>query len=140
MPCLEVTLPKVEAGVKATLAKELTTAFCSATGFPVEIFGILFREYEYGRAASGGEICSDSDTRPYLHMVLYCPRLKRSAKQKVVKSLTESFCSVVGRIEWRPVLHICEHPYDNVGVDGKLLSDSFEQCREAEFYYPLTED
>ena len=140
MPCLEIGMPRIDAVLKATLAKKLTEEFSEAAGFPADIFGIRFLEYDYGQVASGGELSTAESERPYLHMLLYCPRLKRDLKQKVVATLTSTFCAVLNRPDWKPVIHICEHPYDNVGVDGSLLSDTYEQCRSAEFYYPLPED
>lgn len=79
-------------------------------------------------------------TTPYLHMILYSPRLRRSVKQKLVHTLTAAFMDVIGNPEWKPVIHITEHPYDNVGVDGQLLSDTYEECANAEFYYDLLDD
>ena len=40
----------------------------------------------------------------------------------------------------RPVIHIQEHPYDNVGVDGELLSDLFPELVKRKFDYPLDRD
>ena len=137
MPCLEITMPKTELQIKEKLATVLTKAFDTATHFGAEIFGIHFNEYEPGGAASGGIICDEKVGRPYLHMLLYCPRVSRETKQKLVELFSSVFTSALGKEDWKPVIHICEHPYDNVGVNGKLLSDSYEECAKSKFYYEL---
>lgn len=130
-------MPRTDPETKAALAKDLTEAFTAATPFPAEIFGIRFAEYDPGHAASGGRIITSDDERPYLHMLFYSPRLDRKTKQALVKGLTEAFTKVLGKPAWKPVIHLCEHPYDNVGVDGQLLSDAYSELAEREFYYPL---
>ncbi len=135
MPCLELSLPAVTDEVRAQLARSLTSAFAESTGHAAEIFGIRFFEYEWGKAASAGSICIESAERPYLHMLLYTPRLKHAAKRDVVAALTRAFVDAVGKPSWRPVIHICEHPYDNVGVNGELLADAYPVLGERPFYY-----
>jgi 4-oxalocrotonate tautomerase len=140
MPCLEITVPQLSAEVKARLSKELTDLFAELTGFEREIFAIHFNEYAPGTVALGGEIHDGKTGRPYLHFVLYSPRLKRTVKQQLVEKMSAVFAGIVGRSEWMPVIHLCEHPYDNVGVEGKLLSDSYEACANSRFYYELPPD
>ncbi len=140
MPCLDITMPKVAKDIKEKLSAKLTEAFAASTGFPGDIFGIHYIEYDTGNAASGGKLSDGKSGRPYLHMILYTPRLRRSVKQKVVAALTTAFIDVTGEPEWKPVIHITEHPYDNVGVDGKLLSDTYEECANRKFYYGLPDD
>jgi len=140
MPCLEISMPKTDEDTRARLATRLTDAFAESTPFDADIFGIRFHEYEYGKAASGGKICDYSDQRPYLHMLLYIPRISRTAKQSIVDTFTKAFTETLGMPEWKPVIHICEHPYDNVGVMGGLLSDMFDECAGKEFYYDLPKD
>ncbi len=132
-------MPRTDRENRARLAASLTEVFAEATDFPADIFGIRFHEYEYGGAASGGALCN-GDARPYLHFLLYCPRLGRTAKRKIVENMSRVFAETIGQPTWLPVIHVCEHPYDNVGVDGKLLSDSYESCAGAEFYYDLPGD
>lgn len=142
MPCLEITLPKQTPETRAVLARQLTIAFAESTGHPPEIFGIRFFEYEAGYTAVAGEIDGlDSDTRaPYLHALLYCPRLKRSVKAKLATALTSAFANSVGNADWKPTIHICEHPYDNIVVGGKLLSDAYASCAQRKFYFDLPKD
>lgn len=139
MPCLEVILPRTDAQTKKRLAEELTKAFAQSTGFEADIFGVHFNEYSAGDAAVGGKVW-DGTRAPFLHMTLACPRLRRQAKQKAVEALTGAFVQGVGKPDWKPVIHINEHPYDNVGVEGKLLSDSYEECAKKNFYYSLPKD
>lgn len=140
MPCIELSLPKVSQEIRAALAAELTHAFCATTGHSAEIFGIRFFEYEDDLASKNGKLCHSLTSIPYLHMVVYCPRLKRSAKQKMGAALTLAFTKAVDRTDWAPTIHICEHPYDNVVVGGKLLSDAYESCAKRSFYYELPKD
>ncbi|MCK5126425.1 MAG: tautomerase family protein [candidate division Zixibacteria bacterium] len=140
MPCLEITMPQTTAETKTALAEKLTIIFSEATGMGADIFAIHFNEYNSGEVSIGGKIWNGGESRPYLHFMLYCPRLKRSVKQIIIKKMTLAFAESVGNPDWKPVIHIDEHPYDNVGVEGKLLSDAYEACAKAEFYYSLPKD
>lgn len=137
MPCLEISMPVTNTVVKQKLVAGLTEAFDKSTTFGAAIFGIRFHEYEANCAASGGKIWDGQTGRPYLHLLLYCPRVERTTKQNLVKSLTTAFTTAVGKDDWKPVIHICEHAYDNVGVEGSLLSDSIEALADSKFYYEL---
>ncbi len=137
MPCLEISMPRADDATRERLARELTRAVATATGHPAEILGIRFMEYEPGEVALGGTLWRDPEKRPYLHILLYIGRLGRAAKQALVSEVSKTFAECVERADWLPVIHIAEHPYDNVGVEGALLSDAYEQCRERPFYYDL---
>lgn len=138
MPCLEVTMPKVDAATRTALAAELTAAFDQATGLCADILGVAFREYDQGEAAQGGKLW-DGTGSPFLHILVYCPRIRRNAKQQVAKGLTQAFVSCLGNPDWLPVIHIAEHAYDNVVVNGQLLSDMDPDCTKLDFYYPLND-
>ena len=140
MPCLEISMPRADRKKKELLSAQLTEAFASATGFDAGIFGIRYLEYKEGEVASGGTIWDGQAGRPYLHMLLHCPRLTRTVKQKVVDTFSAVFTKCLSEPDWKPVIHICEHPYDNVGVEGKLLSDSYEACANSKYYYDLPRD
>jgi phenylpyruvate tautomerase PptA (4-oxalocrotonate tautomerase family) len=140
MPCIELSLPKVSRETKAELAAELTDAFCDTTGHSADIFGIRFFEYDNDTASAGGKLCDAPGAEPYLHVLVYCPRLTRSSKQKMGAALTEAFARAVKRQDWVPFIHICEHPYDNVIVGGRLLTDAYEECAKRTFYYELPKD
>jgi phenylpyruvate tautomerase PptA (4-oxalocrotonate tautomerase family) len=134
-------MPKIDSTTKERLASALTEAFAQSTPFGADIFGIRFFEYEPGTTAVGGRIQAAAGTEnPYLHFLLYCPRIKRTTKQKIATSLTQAFTLATGRSTWLPVIHICEHPYDNVVVNGKLLSDAYEECAKRSFYYELPKE
>lgn len=136
MPCLEITLPQTTDEIRSTLAAKLTAVFSSVTGHPENIFEIMFHEYSPEQAATGGHLCSESGI-PYLHMILHIPRLSREKKQQLAEKITETFSRIAGNPEWEPVIHICEYPYDNIIVKGRLLSDQYEECRNRKFYYEL---
>ena len=137
MPCLEISLPKIDIGTKEKLTHALTKVFAESTKFGAEIFGIRYHEYEAGQSASGGVVWDGRSGRPYLHMLLYIPRINRAMKQMLVEKFSTSFVETVGKENWIPVIHICEHPYDNVGVEGKLLSDQYDACAKSKFYYDV---
>ena len=139
MPCLEIVIPEVDQETKVKLVSELTDAFAASTKFPPEIFGIHFMEYKPGETASGGKIWDGKTGVPYLHFLLYCPRIDRTVKQDVVKSFTKAYTNCIGNRDWKPIIHICEYPYDNVGVGGELLSDAYEEYAKIKFYYEMTD-
>lgn len=140
MPCLEVTLPAISRATREALAARLTEAFCAATGHAAEVFGIRFSEYAAGEAALGGRLVDASARAPYVHAVLFCPRLTRAAKQRLATGLTEAFVTATGNAEWKPTVHLSEHPYDNIIVDGRLLSDAYAECAARAFYFELPRD
>ncbi len=140
MPCLEITIPKLDNETRKLLTSRLTDAFAQASGFPADIFGIRFFEYGIGETANGGLLWDGKSGVPFLHFLLYIPRIKRSVKQKLVTAFSTAYTASTGKLDWKPVIHICEHPYDNVGVNGSLLSDSYEELAERSFYYDLPEE
>ena len=140
MPCMEITLPALDLESKRKLALELTEAYADSTGMDRERIGIRFLEYEEGESAYAGKLWEGGEGRRYVHVMLYCPRQTRKVKQEIVRRMNDSFRSHLTLEEFRPVIHIQEHPYDNVGVDGRLLSDIFEELAERKFYYLLDDD
>ena len=54
--------------------------------------------------------------------------------------LSGIFAEVVGQTSWEPVIHSCEHPYDNVAIEVELLSDKFPELANREFYYGLSDE
>jgi phenylpyruvate tautomerase PptA (4-oxalocrotonate tautomerase family) len=137
MPCMEITLPKIDTELKQRLSEALTRDFSESMGFPPDIFGIRFNEYDDNQASVGGTlIAKDFQERPYIHILFYCPRVSKSVKRKLGEQVNHSFFRIFEDSNWSPVIHICEHPYDNVVVEGKLLSDTYEEC-QGEFYYKM---
>ena len=139
MPCLEISMPEVDRLTKEKLTGALTEVFAQSTKFGAEIFGIRFHEYQTGQSASGGNLWDGQSGRPYLHMLLYIPRINRETKQRLVERFSDAFVETIGNASWLPVIHICEHPYDNVGVEGKILSEQYEVLAKSTFYYDLKE-
>jgi len=135
MPNIDITLPQTTREVRARLAERLTDEFARTTGFEREILGISFREYSPGTAAEGGKLIEDVSSGGPVHVQISCPRVTRAKKRAAVEALTAVFKEVAG---WPspPVFHISEHPYDNVGVGGRLLSDAFPELKEIPFYFP----
>ena len=140
MPCLEINLPRTDSITKEKLTARLTEALESNTRFEADIFGIRFHEYDVHQAGYTGKLYDGNKVRPYLHCFLAIPRIDRETKQKIVASFTGVFTDVFKDDSMKPVIHIHEYPYDNVGVDGQLLSDAFEECRKRKFYYELQDE
>lgn len=139
MPSLLIVSPKLSIAVKRILARRLTDEFARITKFDPEIFGIHFEGYEPGDCAVGGEIW-DGEGIPFLHVLLYSPRLRKSVKKEIVSSFTQMFVEATGMPDWRPVFHLSEHPYECIGVEGELLSLKFPELSNRKFYYALPDD
>lgn len=139
MPCLEIIMPRTDTEMKAKIARLLTDVFDRETQFGAEIFGIHFIEYDFGDTASGGKIIDKNDSRPYLHFKLFIPRINRATKSALVKGFSSVFAKAVNNPLWLPVIHICEHAYDNVGAEGDILSQKIPELAERAFYYDLSE-
>lgn len=137
MPCLEISMPCLDIDIKRKLAARLTDVFVKIVQIEADIFGIVFHEYRNGQAAQGGKLFESDHDRPFLHMVLYCPKIGQSSKSKIIESFTNVFIECTAQPTWKPVVHICEHPYNNIGFDGKPLSEQYPELRERPFYYFL---
>jgi phenylpyruvate tautomerase PptA (4-oxalocrotonate tautomerase family) len=140
MPYLHVVMPEVSRETRARLAARLTEVFATTAGFDPQLFGIYFSEYPPQQTSMNGRLWDGQSGPPFLHFVLYCPRVGREVKRALVEEFTEAFSTCLAVPGWKPVVHICEHPYDNIGVDGALLSDAYEECANRPFYYSLSED
>lgn len=134
---MEVTMPRLDTAAKARLARSLTDAYADSTGMDRERIGIRFQEYGPGETAYAGKLDAD---RRFVHIVLYCPRQSRKIKQAMVGRINTGLKEVLDLQGCRPVIHIQEHPYGNIGVDGELLSDRFPELAEREFCDPPDED
>jgi 4-oxalocrotonate tautomerase len=75
-----------------------------------------------------------------VHLLFYSPRLKRQVKADLVTAFSRIVVQAVGDPAWKPVIHLQEHPYDNVGVDGQLLSDRYPELGERTFYFDLDDE
>jgi phenylpyruvate tautomerase PptA (4-oxalocrotonate tautomerase family) len=139
MPCLEVSLPRTTQEIRIELMAALTDVAESVAGFDRSILRIRFCEYDIGEAGVNGKLW-DGEHNPYLHFLLYCPRLKRSIKKALIEAMSKTFTEVTGKPDWLPVFHICEHPYDNIGAGGKILPERHPEVAGRKFYYDLPED
>ena len=126
MPNLEITAPALDGSVKQKLAVSLDACFRDIAKLDIGL-NICFIQ--------SGDFVWPQD-QDYLHMVLYAPRLHRDVKQALVEEFTSIFKKLTGLSA--PVIHIDEHSYDNIGVEGQLLSDMVPALRERKFYYELT--
>ena len=136
MPSLQVLLPKTDLKTRGAFAFLLTKAFVDATEgrFDKNDFAVFFHEYGMGFASIGGKLWDDEDDFAPVHIELSCPRLSRGQKKDIVELFTKAL-KEAGNKDWVVVIHISEHPYDNVGVSGKLLSDLIPGLSEKKFYY-----
>ena len=140
MPCLEVSMPRTNQKTKRLLTARLTEVFVSCTDFSAHSLGIRYWEYNLGQAANEGRLWDGQTGKPYLHLVLHSPRMRGTQKQKLIEALTSAFVECVGKPDWKPVIFLSEYPYDNVGVDGRPISQGFEEYAGKKFYYQLPDD
>lgn len=136
MPSLEVLLPKTDLKTRGALAFQLTKAFMEATGgkFGKNEFSVFFMEYGMGFASMGGKLWDDEDDYAPVHMALLTTKLTRAQKKNSVELFTKAMKDA-GNKDWYIVVHISEHPYDNIGVNGKVLSDLIPELSKRKFYY-----
>jgi len=139
MPCLEISLPKTSLQMRAEMCARLTDFVIETAGFERTIFRIRFMEYEAGEAGAAGTLWDGENGVPYLHMVLYCPRLKRKVKRILIEGFMRLFAEISGKPDWIPVVHICEHPYDNIGGSGTWLA-ARPELQGRQYYFELPDD
>lgn len=131
MPWMEVTMPADVAGVKEQFVARLNQEFIDATGFEDEVLYVRFSEFDPGSAGAGGTISKD---QTFAHVVLYTPRMRFDVKRSVVAGITNAFDQL---LKIKPLIHIMEFPYDNIGVDGQLLTDTDEELASRPYYFVL---
>ena len=61
---------------------------------------------------------------------MYTPRLTPEQKSATVAAVTEAFATATGIAAEHLTIHIEEHPYGNVGVGGKLLTELYPELSE----------
>jgi phenylpyruvate tautomerase PptA (4-oxalocrotonate tautomerase family) len=140
VPCLEISLPKTDVETKQSLIGRLTEIGVDAAGFDREVFRIRFHEMGPDEGGTAGKLWNGNTGVPYLHFLLYCPRLKRSVKRRLIEGWSEAFVRIIGQPEWYPVIHICEHPYDDIGASGKVLTEKYPELKTRKFYFDLPDD
>jgi phenylpyruvate tautomerase PptA (4-oxalocrotonate tautomerase family) len=130
MPWMEVTIPKTDQAIKEQLIAGLNQQFIDATGFEEEVLYIRFSEFDPASAGSSGRF---SQTETFAHVVLYSPRMRFDVKRSVVAGLTSAF----DPLKIKPLIHILEFPYDNIGADGQLLTDADDELASRPYYFVL---
>ncbi len=123
MPCLEVSIPRLEIKIKKTLTEKLTLALAESLELPKKYFGIRYFEYEPGESANEGILWDGNNIKPYHYFVLHVGKIDNEEKRKIIASLTKAYVETINRPDWSPVIFINELPYENIGVDGIPLSD-----------------
>ncbi len=138
MPCLEISVPKLDTNIKSVLVERLTKAYVDSTGLEARIFGIRFFEYSIGDSANEGVLWDGSNGKPYHHFIFNGPRLSYKAKQKLVVSMTEAYISTINNPNWKPVFFINEYSYDNIGAEGEILSGREDgKFANRKFYFEM---
>ena len=130
MPWMEVTMPKRENEIKEGLVRRLNQEFIDATGFEEEILYIRLSEFERTDAGAAGQLAG---VEGVAHVVLYTPRMRFDVKRMLVSGITNAFEGT----DAKPLIHILEFPYENIGVDGRLLADTDEELASRPYYYVL---
>jgi phenylpyruvate tautomerase PptA (4-oxalocrotonate tautomerase family) len=130
MPWMEVTIPKTDQRKKEQLIGALNQEFIDATGFEDEVLYVRFSEVEEGSAGASGKI---EQQIQFAHVVVFTPRMRFDVKRSVVAGITRALETVSAK----PLIHIVEFPYDNIGVDGQLLTDADEELASRPYYFVL---
>src|SRR5688572_18998655 len=130
MPWMEVTIPRSDNAIKEQLLARLNQEFIDATGFEDEILYIRFSELDPGSAGAAGRI---SENESLAHVILYTPRMRFDVKRSVVAGITKA----LEIMKAKPLIHILEFPYDNIGVDGNLLTDVDDELASRPYYFVL---
>ncbi len=125
MPCLEISIPKLDADKKELLAAKLTKVMADILQRSKEIFGIRFFEYDIGEASNAGKLWDGKNGKPYHHFILYIGHKEPDIKKKLISALTETYIEVIGETDWRPIIFINEFPFENMGVEGTPLSERY---------------
>jgi hypothetical protein len=67
------------------------------------------------------------------HLVIYCPRLRFDVKRSLASGLTNA----LSEYGIKALIHIFEFPYENIAVDGTLLTDADDELASRPFYYVI---
>lgn len=129
MPWMEVTIRKTDGSIKEQLLERLNREFIDATGFEDEVLYVRFSEFDKGDFGEMGTPAEGSVG----HIVLYCPRLRFDVKRSLASGLTNAFDGT----GIKPFIHILEFPYENISINGVLLTDADEELASRPFYYVI---
>lgn len=134
MPFLEICMPRMDPRKTESLASRINEEFIDATGFEDEILRIQFMAYDPDTLATGGQVAAGNS---FVHMILYTPRLRFDVKRSIVSGLTQVFREASEESNFQVMIHIHEFPYDNIGLDGQLLTDTDDELASRPYYYVL---
>ena len=128
MPFIDVIIPRCRTKALKELSLGMTEEFCRITGFEREILAIHFTQYE--TISIAGKFVE----KGYVHVHIFIPRIEKGVKTELIAKFSEM---VKKEFKCDPVVHISEHPYDNIGVSGKSLSELIPELGERKFYYDV---
>jgi phenylpyruvate tautomerase PptA (4-oxalocrotonate tautomerase family) len=123
MPCLEISIPKLDINIKKALTEKLTQALAESFELPKEFFGIRYFEFGPGESANEGILWDGNNVKPYHHFVLHIGAIDNIKKKKAIAALTSAYIQTVNHPDWTPVIFINEITYDNIGVEGRPLAE-----------------
>jgi len=126
---MEVTMPKTDQAAKEQLLSRLNQEFIDATGFEDETLYVRFSEFEQDDLWESGKLSGVK----VAHIILYCPRLRFDVKRSLVGGVNSAF----NDIATKSFIHIAEFPYENIAMDGCLLTDADEELASRPFYYVI---
>ena len=129
MPWMEVTIRKIDDSTKEQLLQKLNREFIDATGFEDEVLYVRFSHFDKGEFGESGTLSEGN----IAHIVIYCPRLRFDVKRSLASALTNAFQGT----GIKPFIHLLEFPYENIAVDGSLLTDADEELSSRPFYYVI---
>ncbi len=137
MPFIEIVIPAFSPAQREAFAGEITDAFSRIAGFPKDILAVYMNYYQIGgdKITVAGKYIPLFSDKAYLHIAVFSPRLKKAAKREVIAEFTSIAERVFEGKCASPVIHLNEHAYDNIGVNGKMLSELYPELAERTFYY-----
>ena len=122
---IDVVIPVVVQIPRDKLFAKIKNEFVDATGFEDEKLYVRFSEFSANDLSESGDRVA--------HVVIYCPRLRFDVKRSIASGLTNAFAEH----EIKPLIHIFECPYENIAVDGTLLTDADDELASRPFYYVI---
>jgi hypothetical protein len=126
---MEVVIPAEAQIPRELLLSKIQREFVDATGFQDEKLYVRFSEYGQTDLGESGSFSSAN----MAHVVVYCPRLRFDVKRSLASGITSAFAGH----DCKPLIHIFEFPYENIAVDGTLLTDADDELASRPFYYVI---
>jgi hypothetical protein len=125
---MEIAIPQTSQIQKEQLFAKIQREFIDATGFEDEKLFVRFSEFHQDELKESG-----APSTAAAHVTMYCPRLRFDVKRSLASGLTNAFAES----GIRPLIHIFEFPYENIAVDGTLLTDADDELASRPFYYVI---